>query len=187
MPTRTAERLAVYGLQEPPRGEVRNLRLRRRRRLDLSHRNPPAGVRLELARPRTLEDVKRMVGTPDDALRRPARPTPFDLRPVTRRNFSRLTREQRVAYQSAIQTFVYQHSATLTEDDLKIILALYELMLVEIVIPVYICEDIVVASGATLSVEAGSVLFANNITVEAGGVIAAGNYCTIDCNSFTGL
>lgn len=186
MPTQIAERLAVYGLREPPRGEVRNLRLRRGQKLDLNRRNPPAGARLELARPRTLEEIKRMVGTPDRALRRPARQTTFNLQPVTRRNFSRLTREQFMAYQRAIRIYVYGHSATLTENEQKILKALFGLKLVEIAIPVYIWTEIVVASGSTLSVEAGSVLFADNITVEAGGVIA-GSYFTIDCHSFTGL
>jgi len=187
MPTQIAERLAVYGLAEPPKGQVRNLRLRRGQTLDLNRRNPPAGMRLELARPRTLAEVKRMVGTPDKSLRRPTRQNAFNLQRVTRQNFRRVMREQRLAYQRAILTYVHRHTATLTENDLKMVEALYDLKLVEIVLPVFIWADIVVPSGSTLSVEQGAVLFANNITVEQGGVIAAGNFCVIDCNSFTGL
>lgn len=181
------ERLAVYGLKEPPRGQVRPLRLRRGQRLELNRRSLPAGVRVELARPRTLDDLKRMVGAPDRAFRKPTRAVAFNLPRVTRESLPTLTRVQRVSFQKAIRAYVYGHSATLVENDRKMVDLLMNLTVTVVDVPVFQLADVVVASGSTLVVEPGAVLFANNITVEQGGVITFGDYCKIDCNSFTGL
>jgi len=186
-PVPISERLAVYGLKEPPRGLGRALRLRRGQRLELDRRRLPAGVRVELARPRTLADLKVMVGAPDRAFRRPARATNFNLPGVTDKSARALTRTQHLSFRDAIRAFVFGHSATLTANDRKMVESLMNLKVVVVDIPIFQLADIFVASGSTLVVEPGAVLFANNITVEQGGVITFGDYCKIDCNSFTGL
>lgn len=188
MPTVTlAERLAVYGLKEPPKGQVRTLRLRRGQRLELNRQRPPAGARFELARPRTLAELKLMVGVPDRAFRRPKRPAEFNLTGVTPQGLASLEVEQRLNFQKAIRTFVFSHTANVSENDRKMIEVVQNSKPQFSLVPVFQFADVVVASGATLAVETGAVLFANNITVEQGGVITFGGYCKIDCNSFTGL
>ena len=182
-----AERLAVYGLKEPPKGQVRALRLRRGQRLELNRRRPPAGARFELARPRTLAELKLMVGVPDRAFRRPKRPAEFNLPGVTAQGLASLEVGQRLNFQKAIRTFVYSHTATVAVNDRKMIEDVMTLKPQFSFVALFQFADVFVASGATLVVEPGAVLFANNITVEQGGAITFGDYCKIDCNSFTGL
>lgn len=183
----TAERLAVYGLREPPNGTLKTLRVARGQRVLLDHRRPPSSASVARVQPQSLEELKRMIGVPDRAMPKPRRPTLLNLPTVTKATVRRVTPAQRLAFRRAVHNFVYKHSATVTDLDRRAMDSWLEALGFIIVLPVFQFADVVVGAGSSLSVDDGAILFAHNITVEAGGVIHAGMYSTVDCNSFTGL
>jgi hypothetical protein len=186
MPTVSiAERLAVYGLKAPPEGQLKDLRVKRGQQVSLNQRQPPPEAHVALARPGSLDELKRMVGVPDKALEKPRRAVSLNLPKVTTSSIRRISREQNLTFGRAVETFVYSHSRSVSEIDRLALTILYQIVVVSV--PVFVFKDVFVSAGSSLSLEQGSVLLAGKVTVEAGGRIFAGKNSSINCQSFTGL
>lgn len=152
--------------------------------------------------PKTINDLKRWIGIPDQAFAHvPAAATSHrvvlhsservDAISAAAINAAILIQpsevfqpNQIVALQGFARDYLFGHSASISPQQIPALDAW--VLQQKIKIPILLFRDIHVAAGAVLDVKT-KVLFANNITIDRGGLIKMGNQSSINAAGVRGL
>ncbi len=161
-------RLAVYGVSEEQ--VHRNpLTLEQGQRLVLHPDTIDLSGCLVRLRAQSAQDLKIWMGISDEALQRPSglNPRNTDAPIVSAQKGTARTAENYATANAALHNFALSHSSSVTTHAMESIDSWVRLINPEI--HLWIFTDVYVAAGSQLALSAGSVLFADRVTVEDGG------------------
>jgi hypothetical protein len=176
-------RLAVYGL-DAAKLQLTDLQVEAGQELVLTNDDHHATNQFVTLTPKTINDVKSWIGTPDSAFAHPITPVtrPATVIPA----LQEFTAVQHTDLHSLSQSFVLGHSDTIAASQIPALNAW--LVSINPQIFLFHYQDITVKAGATLTLaSAVHVLFARNVTIEhTGRVVVKANHCKVDAARITG-
>ena len=174
-------RLTRYGLSATAEEPAEPLVIPTNRTMVLDPLLPDLFPHRQQLRYTSILEIKAWLGRPDSAVAAPAKPAYTSL-PI--QATSNLSAEQHAEMYRAFRGAVFGSTATLKSGLTK---AVDEwLAIVQLPVWIWIYTDVVISAGASLVLSNGTILFANDITIEETGKIVAGSFCGIDCSSIVG-
>jgi hypothetical protein len=179
-------RLALYGL-ERRQDRLADLRIESGQTVELDAADPSFAEHHARLKPRSLQDLKRWIGIPDDAVQvvqreedgvRTERREPICCAPHVAQP---AILPENPDMQNNLHRYLFGHSSSIEDHHLRSMETF--LSSESIAISIYVLRDIYIAKGARLVVpEKCQVLFARYITVETTGLLdLKATFARIDC------
>lgn len=179
-----AARLQRFNL-EPANVQTNNLAVAANQTVVLDSADPTYAKQIVKLTPQNIDDLKNWIGVPDTAFANTPAPGPLPMTvlPIE----TTYTTAQSMDMRALASSYIFGHSASISPAQIPALNAWIKSSAAYIIVILF--ENITVASGARLVVNKSiTTLFANDITIDKGGVIQLKNSTSgINCASIKGL